>query len=171
MPLWWWWISAVRSQRKKNKKILPVPRNSVKSNIIVCLRIISIQDIWRKTSIIYCPGRKLMRKSIKNKEETENVCLPGGGPSMKSLCTIRSYYPPYPLLQTAQAWIWGKICLSNSRIFWPMKIKNILYMLGKSYKCLFGRKTVPLWRWEGLGVMRGGGGSDPEGDHQLEIRR
>ena len=52
-----------------------------------------------------------------------------------------------------------------------MKIKNILYMLGKSYKCLFGRKTVPLWRWEGLGVMRGGGGSDPEGDHQLEIRR
>ena len=68
--------------------------------------------------------------------------------------------------------IWGKILfLSNSRIFWPMKIKNILYMLGKSYKCLFGRKTVPLWRWEGLGVMRGGGGSDPEGDHQLEIRR
>ena len=73
------------------------------------------------------------------------------------------YYPfvlsclHYPLLQTAQAWIWGKILfLSNSRIFWPMKIKNILYMLGKSYKCLFGRNTVPLCRWEGGGTLWGG---------------
>ena len=83
------------------------------------------------------------------------VCLEEDPPWKVCVLSVRTIHPIHFCRQPRPEF-GVKFCLSNSRIFWLMKIKNILYMLGKSYKCLFGRKTVPLWRWEGGGTLWGG---------------
>ena len=160
MTLWSWRVSRVRSQRKKNKKN-PSSAKKLHGKSHYCLRIISIQDIWTKASITYCPGRKHRESRLRKKKKRKMyVCLEEDPPWKVCVLSVRTIHPIHFCRQPRPEF-GVKFCLSNSRIFWLMKIKNILYMLGKSYKCLFGRKTVPLWRCEGGGgVVRGRGLTD-----------